>query len=321
MQDTLIRFGARTLCALTLTGIVATSTDAAAEQPYEPKYKKSRKARQNIAEIAVATPDLSILVEALGRAGLVETVATEGPFTVFAPTNQAFLDLLAALNLSSLDDVPTDVLTDILLDHVVVGTNRSGRLARFDRSDRELVALGGLALDFDRDPVEVNDINVSIADIRASNGIIHVIDAVLLEPDPRPTITELAVGNPDLSVLVAAVQRTGLDQVLNNGKPFTVFAPTNQAFLDLLAALGLSSLDEVDDRTLTNILLDHIVSDELDAIDVLERVGKTRGAKALGDLRLRFENKPLTVNEANIIAVDVEAENGTVHVIDTVLLD
>ena len=317
MQHNHPRAIARTACALSILATTAVVTDALAFHP------RGGRGRQNIAEIAVATPDLSILVAALQRANLVDTLANGGPFTVFAPTNQAFVDLLAALNLSSLDDVPTDVLTAILLDHVVEGRFSSNRLKKFDRSDAELTPIGGLPLDFDRHPVEVNDINVSAADIRASNGIIHIIDAVLLEPDPRPTITQLAAGTPELSILVEAVQRTGLDQVLNNGKPFTVFAPTNQAFLDLLAGLGLSSLADVDDRTLTNILLDHIVSRELDGIDVIERANRRYfgSVRALGNLRLRFDLHPLSVNEAQIIAPDVEAENGTVHVIDQVLLD
>ena len=319
-MKTLKTFGARAICALTLLGTVAVATEAAADHP-----RWRRPARQNIAQIAADTPDLSILVAALQRANLVDTIANGGPFTVFAPTNQAFLNLLNDLGLSSLDQVPTDTLTAILLDHVVAGRFSAGRLIGFDRTDSELEALGGLALDFDRSPnVQVNDINVVIGNVRASNGIVHVIDAVLLDPDPRPTITQLAVGNPDLSILVQAVVRTGLDKLLSNGKPFTVFAPTNQAFLDLLASLGLNSLNDVDDRTLTNILLDHIVSRELDAVDVLERAGRRfffRSPRAIGNLRLRFERHPLTVNEAGIIATDVEAQNGTVHVIDAVLLD
>ena len=278
---------------------------------------------QSIAQIAIDTPDLSILVDAVVRAGLVETLDQGGPFTVFAPTNQAFKDLLAALGATSLDDIDDDTLTAVLLDHVVEGTFRGRKLAWFDRTDRNLSPLGGLALDFDRDPLEVNDIRVVAADIRATNGIVHVIDAVLLEPDPRPTITELAVSNPDLSILVQAAVRTGLDKVLNNGKPFTVFAPTNDAFVKLLETLGLASLDDVDDRTLTNILLDHVVAQELDGIDVV-RAARRRffgRVRAAGNLILAFDNHPLSVNGIDIVATDVEAENGTVHVIDGVLLD
>ena len=271
--------------------------------------------RQNIVEIAQATDDLSILVEAVQRAGLADELSG-GRLTVFAPTNQAFLDLLQELGLSSLDDVPTDVLTAILLDHVVEGRFTSLRLSFLDRLDRTLTPLGGLPLEFDRHPLEVNDIDIIAANIRASNGIVHVIDAVLLEPDPRPSITDLAVATPELSVLVEAATRTGLDRILAAGGPFTVFAPTNDAFVRLLGELGLSSLDDVDQGTLVNILLDHVVARELDRVELR----RSRGTRALGRLRLRFRTHPLSVNRIPIVATDIEANNGTVHVIDGVLL-
>lgn len=283
-----------------------------------------RRPAQSIAAIAVGNPNLSILVEAVVRTGLVETLDEDGPFTVFAPTNQAFENLLATRGASSLDDIDDHELKMVLLDHVVEGRFRRRRLTFFDRTDRELSTLGGLALDFDRKPFEVNDIRVVTADIRAKNGIVHVIDAVLLDPDPRPTITDLARSNPDLSILVEAAVRTGFDRILANGKPFTVFAPTNQAFMKLLDALGLSSLDDVDDRTLTNILLDHVVAQELDGIDVVKRARRHwffGGIRTTGNLVLAFDEDPLTVNGLDIVATDVEAENGTVHVIDGVLLD
>ncbi len=277
--------------------------------------------RATIADRVVQDGRLSILADALERANLVATLDGSGPFTVFAPNDHAFLNLLDQLGLSSLDEVPVDVLTDILLDHVVQARLSARTLIRSDRRDQDEFALGELRLEFDRHPLQVNDIDVVDADIRASNGIIHIIDEVLIDPDPRPSITELALSTPELSILVEAVSRTGLDLVLSNGGPFTVFAPTNQAFLDLLMSLGLSGLDEVDDRTLTNILLDHVVALELDAIDVVERAKTGRRVRALGRLRLDFERHPLTVNGIDIIVTDVEAENGTVHVIDEVLLD
>lgn len=273
----------------------------------------------NLVELAVSAPDLSTLVAAVQKSGLVGTLADGGPFTVFAPTNEAFASLLAKLGYASLDDVPVDALTAILLDHVVEGRYRSSQLANFDRADRNLIPLGGLPLDFDRHPVQVNDIDVVQANLRASNGIVHVIDQVLLEPDPRPSIAALAAGAPQLSTLLAAVTRTKLDLVLDAGGPFTVFAPTNDAFAALLAQLGLSSLDEVDDGTLVNILLDHVVARELDGVDLVER--SHRGpVRALGNERLFFRSHPLEVNGIGIASDAIEARNGTVYVIDGVLL-
>lgn len=271
----------------------------------------------NIVELAQSAPQLSILVEAVSRAGLVDALAGPEPLTVFAPDNDAFLALLADLGFASLDAVPLDALTAILLDHVVPGENRASRLEYLARNDGGLNPLGGLPLEFDRRPLEVNDIAIVTADLRASNGVVHVIDAVLLEPDPRPLITELAVASPGLSVLVQAAVRSGLDRVLAAGAPFTVFAPTDAAFGRLLDALGVASLDDIDDRTLVNVLLDHVVAGEIDPIDAKGR----RWYRALGRLPIVLDLDRDRVNGIAILGEAIEAENGTIYVIDDVLLE
>ena len=272
--------------------------------------------RQNIVELAQGAPALSILVDAVIRADLVDALVSPDRKTVFAPTNEAFLALLSDLGFASLEDVPVDALRAILLNHVVEGQNRSRRLTFLDRNDRTLTAIGGLELDFDASPLEVNDIDIVIKDLRASNGVVHVIDEVLLDPDPRPSIVDLAVDAPNLTILVEAATRTGLAPILANGSPFTVFAPTDEAFLRVLDVLGLASLDDVDDRTLTSILLDHVVARELDPAELRRR----RVTRALGRLRLFFSSKDDTVNGIPILAGGLEANNGTVYVIDGVLL-
>jgi len=230
--------------------------------------------------------------------------------------------LLGKLGLTSLDQIPVDTLKAVLLDHVVVGSNSSRWLKLFDRQDWTENAIGGLKLEYDRSPLSVNEAKIGIADVVAQNGIIHVIDTVLSDPDPRPTIAELAIATPSLSILTAAVVKAGLlPAITDRDATLTVFAPTNDAFVALLGQLGLTSLDQVPVDTLKAILLDHIVPKELDAVDVLERAGSRRGAWTLGDLRLKFKKSPLQVNGSNIVATDIEAVNGTVHVIDKVLLD
>jgi len=269
---------------------------------------------RNLVELAQDRPELSRLVEAVIHAGLTNTVATADELTIFAPHNEAFDALLADLGLTSVRQVDPVVLGGILLDHVV-DDRLLGRniwfLARFDKS---VASLGGLSLDFDRRPLEVNDVDIVERDLQASNGVIHVIDEVLVESDSRPSIVDLAVATPELSILTEAVVRVGLTTVLDAGGPFTVFAPTDDAFLDLLADLGAASLDDIDDGTLVNILLDHVVAGEFD----LEELDGTR--RALGGLKLNFRGRPRTVNGNAIVIPDVEASNGTVHVIDGVLL-
>jgi transforming growth factor-beta-induced protein len=129
------------------------------------------------------------------------------------------------------------------------------------------------------------------------------------------------VATPDLSILVQAVQKAGLAGALaDRHGEYTVFAPTNEAFVALLGQLGLTSLDDVPVDTLRAILLDHVVPKELDAADVLRLASKGRPAHTLGGLDLRFTTSPLQVNGVDVVATDVEGSNGTVHVISSVLL-
>ncbi len=294
----------RPLAPLFAAGLLAGTLSAALAPP-------ARAQSLNVVELAQSAPTLSILVEAVGRVGLADALVA-GNYTVFAPTNDAFVALLDELGLTSLDDVPDETLTEILFDHVVPGQFGDRFLATLDEDDQTLTALGGLTLEFDADPLEVNDIPILIGGLLASNAVVHVIDDVLLDPDPRPSITEIAVATPDLSILVEAVVRTGLDGVLMDAGPLTVFAPTNAAFGRLLAALGLTSLDDVDGATLVAILLDHVITGEHDRDEL-------RGTKAIGGKRLFFSRT--SVNRIPFVGDQAEAYNGTVHIIDGVLIE
>jgi len=277
--------------------------------------------KPTIAQLAASTPELSILVQAAEKAGLVDELADRrAHLTVFAPTNDAFVALLGQLGYASLDEVPVDALRGILLDHVLAKPLSSRTLGWLDRWDVEPTALGGLAIDFDRSPAGVNDAGIAIADLKAKNGYVHVIDRVLLDPDPRPTIAELAIATPALSTLVTAVTRAGLVEAISDRDAnLTVFAPTNDAFAALLGSLGLTSLDQVGDDALKGILLDHVVAKELDAVDLRQRGWSWHRTRTLGGLKLRFSDGGTKVNRATIAITDVEGANGTVHVIDRVL--
>jgi transforming growth factor-beta-induced protein len=296
-----------------IAGLGATALPASANNAQLPP---------NAVEIAKSTPDLSILVQAVVKAGLADTLSADGNLTIFAPTNEAFAKLLTKLGAKSLDDIPVDTLKAVLLDHVITGPKQYwvGNLVEADWKDERITTAGGLKLDSDRSPLSVNDANIVKGDIWARNGVIHVIDTVLLDPDPRPTIAGIAAGNPDFSILLAAVTKAGLAETLSGPGDFTVFAPTNEAFAKLLTTLGAKSLDDIPVDTLKAVLLDHVVAGELDAVDVLGRIPTCQGANSLGGLWLKFTANPLQVNGVNIVATDVEASNGTVHVIDQVLL-
>merc|ERR1712118_189633 len=230
---------------------------------------------ESIVDIASGAEDLSILVEAVVAAGLLDAVADpEAEFTVFAPTNEAFVELLGALGLDGLDDVPVDLLQEVLLYHVVPAV-----AFLTDLTDGQVLpTLNGAELVVDLSSGVMidgigSDATVIFPDIVAGDSVVHVIDAVLLpfstggdaeepveEPAEEESIASVASGEEDLSILVEAVVAAGLlDAVADPEAEFTVFAPTNDAFVELLGALGLDSLDDVPVDLLQQVLLYHVV--------------------------------------------------------------
>jgi uncharacterized surface protein with fasciclin (FAS1) repeats len=287
----------------------------------------------DIVAIAQDTESLSALVAAVAKAGLVETLQGDGPFTVFAPTNDAFTALLAGLDgFDSLDDFDTEeeiaLLTKILTYHVVAGTAAKstdltdGQMIETVQGESVTVSIG--------DGVMIDDANVALADVMAANGVVHVIDKVILPIEvkealglPTKDIVGLAVETEALSSLVAAVTKAGLVETLQGDGPFTVFAPTNDAFAALLQELdGFDSLDDFDTEAeldiLTQILTYHVVagtaakSTDLTDGQMIETVQGESVTIGLGD--------GVTVDDANVTTADVMGTNGVVHLIDKVIV-
>lgn len=265
---------------------------------------------KNIVELAVATPELSTLVTAVQAAELATTLSGPGPFTVFAPTNAAF----AALPAGALDALLADKaeLTKVLTYHVVAGTRSSEQVA----AATSLTSLLGPAL-----PVTVTGTTVRIAgaririvDIQASNGVVHVLDAVMLPP----SIVDLAVATPTLSTLVAAVTAAELVETLEGPGPFTVFAPVNDAFAALPPAELARLLRPENKAELTAILQLHVVSGQFLAADVVGRASLTTVSGST--LAVAMNNGMVTVGGAPVVATDIRAKNGVVHVISSVIL-
>jgi transforming growth factor-beta-induced protein len=275
---------------------------------------------KTIVELAQETPNLSILVDAVVKANLAGTLSGDGPFTVFAPTNAAFEAALGLLGFASLDEVPNDVLTAVLLYHVVSGNVKAADLTDtyvstlspsgpgLTNTSLQIQVTGGVKFNGSANPVTT--------DIIAKNGVIHIIDEVMLPKD----VVQLALANPNFSSLVAALTATGLEtdfvDVLSGDGPFTVFAPTNAAFAQLLIDLDVSSLSEIDTETLEAVLLYHVISganvrsSQLSAGDVTT-LGGTATISLTGGPK---------INDSNIIVVDVQGTNGVIHAIDKVLL-
>jgi len=281
---------------------------------------------KNIVEIAVEDGRFTTLVAAVQAADLAETLSGEGPFTVFAPTDDAF----AALPEGTLDSLllpeNKQQLNDILLYHVVPGKVMAADVVGLDGQMADTaLADQQIQVKVDTGTVYLNEnVKVVITDIEASNGVIHVIDTVLLPSSDEAAMEKLdivdtAINDGRFTTLVAAVQAAELVDTLKGEGPFTVFAPTDDAF----AALPEGTLDTLllpeNKQQLTDILLYHVVSGKVMAADV---VGLTSAPTILGkDASVTVENGKVFLNDdAEIIITDIETSNGVIHVIDTVLL-
>jgi uncharacterized surface protein with fasciclin (FAS1) repeats len=277
-----------------------------------------------IVDIAVADGRFETLVAALQAADLAETLAGEGPFTVFAPTDRAFSRLPEGTVDALLNDIPA--LTNILLYHVVSGEVMSDQALELGMAE----TLQGQSVDITFDEgnilipggfVFINNAQVRIADIQASNGVIHVIDQVLL-PEEEPeeesmgSIVDIAVADGRFETLVAALQAADLAETLAGEGPFTVFAPTDEAFAKLPEGTVEGLLEDI--PALTDILLYHVVSGEVLAEDVVQL---EEAETLLGqNVSIRVEDGNVYINDAMVVLTDIMADNGVIHVIDSVLL-
>lgn len=257
-------------------------------------------------------PTFSTLLVALAKTGLTSTVA-KNELTLFAPSDEAFAEL--GLYPNNIGNVPN--LKEILLYHAI-----EGKVYSTDLTAGYVPTLNGAAVKVSLNGgVQVNDANVILADARALNGVIHVIDKVLMPPTQN--LVELALSfDPEFSILVQAVIKAGLAETLATGGPYTVFAPTNQAFEAALGELGFASLDAVPDDVLRQILLYHVVEGRVYSSDLSSgAVGTVNG----DTFSVNTSNLTLTDTQgrvANLIPslLDVQATNGVVHVIDKVIL-
>ena len=275
-------------------------------------------ASSTIADLAGANNDLSILVEALTRANLVTTLQGDGPFTVFAPTNQAFTDFLAANNFNSLDEIPTSTLTQILLNHVVSGTNRSTDLTTGYVSSLSTAGADGRNLSLFVDTsagVVINGVaTVSTPDVTADNGVVHVVNNVI----GLPTIVDHAVANSDLSSLVGALTANGnttfTDLLSDNTQLFTVFAPVNSAF---------ASFTNPNGNDIDNVLSYHVIPGAAAFADELSNsYVTTAAANADGDnlsQYINIDNGVMINGNSMVAAADIVATNGVVHAVNEVI--
>jgi uncharacterized surface protein with fasciclin (FAS1) repeats len=281
-----------------------------------------------ITGVAAGNKDFTLLVEALTKADLAKTLQGAGPYTVFAPTNEAFTAFLKTTPYASIKDVPTAALTQILLNHVVSGKVKSTdlktgyikTLAKGSASSTNTISMYVNTTS----GVKLNGVSkVTTADIMASNGVIHIVDAVI----GLPTIVDHAKANPSFTTLVAALTynpASGFAGILSGtaSSPFTVFAPTNDAFGAFLTETGFSGLAAIPANVLEKTLKYHVVaganvqSSQLTNDQVVGTFsGQNVTVKFTPTRLLDVSNR-----NCNIIAVDVQCSNGIIHVLDKVLL-
>lgn len=279
----------------------------------------------DLVDTAVAA-NLSTLVAAVQAAGLEETLRGDGPFTVFAPTNEAFENLPEGLLDALLLPENQDKLVEILAYHVIVGAAVNSRDLRFYQ---EVETFGGETLRIFRffRLVLVNGVRVQLADVQATNGVAHVIDEVLIpegftleDPvEPELDLVDTAI-EAGLSTLATAVTEAGLVDALRGDGPFTVFAPTNEAFANLPHGLLDELLMEENVELLQDLLLYHVVNGAAvfsDDLRVFQRVEMFNGDNTFV---FRGFRDRIRVNFATVQVRDVAATNGVAHVIDRVLI-
>jgi len=277
-----------------------------------------------IVDAAVADGRFTTLVAALGATGLDATLAdTASTFTVFAPTDDAF----ALLGQDTIDALlaDTDTLSNILTYHVISSEVDAAAAISAAGTIVEMVNGDFVGLSLDGDSLLVNTSTVIITDLQTDNGIIHVIDAVLIPPtakgEPTMNIVETAVAAGNFTTLVAALQATDLDVALADADAiFTVFAPTDDAF----ALIGEETIATLLANTdvLSEILLQHVVEGEVSSVTAftLNGVSAETLSTNLIPIAINSATDSLTFGGANIVVKDIYTTNGVIHVIDMVVV-
>lgn len=274
----------------------------------------AKAADSDIVDTAVAAGSFKTLAAALGAADLVDALKSDGPFTVFAPSDEAFAKLPAGTVEMLLKPENKDQLTAVLTYHVV-----SGQVAA-----KQVVELkGAKTLNGQRVNIAVVDGKVSVdkasvvkTDILCSNGIIHVIDSVILPASDNIVVTADKAGA--FKTLLAAAKAAGLAEALTGAGPFTVFAPTDEAFAKLPAGTVESLLKPENKEKLVAILKYHVVAGRVYSEDAL--AAKKATTLQGSEIRVSVSGGQAKINDANLVTTDLDASNGVIHVIDSVIL-
>ena len=335
--------GAALAVALVLVGAACsddsseTSTDESTTTTVAASDETTESASEagTIVEVADEAGSFTTLLAAAEAADLVDTLNGEGPFTVFAPTDEAFAAALEALDLTADELLASDDLAGILTYHVVPGNVPAADVLGLDGQSVATVNGAEVTITIDGDTVMVDDATVTATDIAASNGVIHIIDMVLLpgtfeaeeamedeamEDESPGTIVEVADEAGSFTTLLAAAEAADLVDTLNGEGPFTVFAPTDEAFAAALEALDLTADELLASDDLAGILTYHVVPGNVPAADVLGLDGQSVATVNGAEVTITIDGDTVMVDDATVTATDIAASNGVIHIIDMVLL-
>ena len=285
-------------------------------------------------DLVQESTNYTYLTYAISKTGLSNTLSSNNAnLTLFAPDDMAFDSFLTQNGFRSIDEIPVDVLKKVLLNHVLV---EEVEYSKFETGYYDTAAEFVNETYTKNISMHVEQVNMRITlngesmitrAVKAENGIVHAVNRVI----PLPTIVTFAKADENLEILLAALTRpdltTDFPSILSTGAdispaPFTVFAPTNDAFIALLQELGANSLSDIDEPTLKSTLTYHVIAETVAAASdlsdnlQLETLGGTITANVTGGATLTDGNNRVS----NIIAVDIQADNGVIHVIDKVIL-
>ncbi|PMO51341.1 hypothetical protein BCT07_06525 [Vibrio breoganii] len=283
-----------------------------------------------IVDAAVADGNFTTLVAAVEQAGLVDTLAdSNAELTVFAPTDAAFEKFLTENNLTADELLGSPALADILTYHVYAGEVDAATAIGLAGNTVAMVNGDNVALSLSGENLLVNTATVTATDIITGNGIIHVIDAVLVPPadvgEPTSNIVETAVNDGRFTVLVQALITANLDGALaDENETYTVFAPTDDAFTALLSELNIDAATLLANPDLATILLNHVVQGAaVDSVTAMSLNGTNATTMAMKEIAIAIdeETDTLTVGGSNVIIRDIYTTNGVIHVIDAVIID
>lgn len=297
MGNVKMKMFVRSMVAVALTGVMAASSMAA-----------------DIVDTAVAAGKFKTLAAALGAADLVDALKGEGPFTVFAPTDEAFAKLPKGTVETLLKPENKGMLSGILTYHVVSGKVMAKQVVGLKGAK----TLNGQRVDIavEGSKVTVDGATVVTTDIACDNGVIHIIDAVILPADK--TIPETASAAGSFKTLLAAATAAGLAETLGTKGPFTVFAPTDEAFAKLPEGTVATLLKPENKQKLVDILKYHVVAGRVYSEDAVA----AKSAKTLqgSPITVNVSKAGAMINSSKLVSTDIDASNGVIHVIDSVLM-